>query len=165
MNLLDILLSIFVLYFLSFSIMFLLYQFDKIKLKETTMIHWCRINAIIETLLLILTRFFDFGQLGAYGLGTFYVLNIILLIMQMIYAEFGAGRKFLDFLWIVFYVLLFMVDVCDVSIAQIIGGIQSSEDYQAIDTFLKDSFLGKLIIGIVTPIIRGLIVEAINKTE
>ena len=136
MNFLDISLIVFALYSIVFFVVFLLYQFEKIDLPESAMIHWCRVNDIFETILLILTRFIDFGLWGKFGLGTFYVLSIILLVLQLIYAEFGFGRKILDVLWIAFYVFLFMIDIFDVSIAQIIDQVQYSEDFQAVDSFL-----------------------------
>lgn len=51
------------------------------------------------------------------------------------------------------------------SVAQIIGQVQSSEDFIAIDSFLKDSFFGQLIIAGVAPAIRILIIEAVNKNS
>lgn len=165
MNFLDIALLVFATYFFAFFITFLLYQFGKIKLRESAMIHWCRANEILETILLIITRFVSFGVFGKFGLAAFYVLTIILLILQCIYAEFGFGRKLLDGFWILFYVFLFLIDICDISVAQIIGQVQSSEDFIAIDSFLKDSFFGQLIIAGVAPAIRILIIEAVNKNS
>lgn len=165
MNFIDKILLGFMIYFLIFFFVFLLYQTGKIRLSESSMGHWIRANDVFETILLVLTRFLPFGFWGTFGLGAFYVLSIILLSLQFVFAEFGPGRKILDLMWIGFYVMLFMMDVLDVNVIQTIMQSESSQKAQLIDSFLKNSFLGKIIISIVTPIIRGLIIEAIKKNE
>lgn len=165
MNFLDYVLVIYFIVNLIFAILFLLYQFDILDIPEEIMIHWCRFFSICETVILITTRFFDFGTWGAIGIGAFYILNIILLVLQFIFAEFGAGRKILDILWIAFYVMLFLVDICNISTMQIIEQFKYAEELKSVDAFLSESFLGKLIISIIAPVCRGLIVEAINREE
>lgn len=165
MNALDYILVIHFLVNLMFAIIFLLYQFDILNISENIMIYWCRFFSICETIILLITRFFDFGLFGSIGLGAFYIINIILLILQFIFAEFGAGRKLLDVFWITFYVLLFMNDVCNTSIIQVIQQFRYTNELKQIDSFLNETFAGKLVIGIVAPVCRTLLLEAIHKEE
>lgn len=150
---------------LLFAVVYLLYQFEVWDISEDFMIHWVRLMNIIETALLVITRFCTFGKWGSIGLTAFYILNVILLILQFIFAEFGLGRKILDLVWISYYVVLFLVDVCKISISQILETFNNSKDFMAVDQFLSNSFFGKLIVSAVVPVIRGLIVDAIQRNE
>lgn len=153
--------SIYIIYF----IVFLLYQFDIIDVSETLMIWWTRFLNVVETVILISIRFFELGNKGIIALAIFYILNVVLLVLQFIFSEFGIGRKILDIFWIGFYVILFLIDICNINITQIIQSVSSIEGLADIDSFLKDSFIGKAIIAIVAPVIRTLILEAIHKNE
>ena len=156
----------FILFFASiyfvFFIIFLLYQFDVIRIRSKNVIIWCRILNVLETIILVTTRFIVLDPLSKFGLGAFYVLNSILLILQFIYGEFGAGRKILDFFWIGFYVLLFLSDICNISIVQMIQFLQNNESIVALSNFLENSVFGKILVAIFIPVIRSLIIEAIK---
>ena len=165
MNALDYILVIHFLVNLVFAIIFLLYQFDILNISENIMIYWCRFFSICETIILLITRFFAFGLFGSIGLGAFYIINIILLILQFIFAEFGAGRKILDVFWITFYVLLFMSDVCDISVVQVLQQFADLNELKSIDSFLNETFVGKLVIAIIAPVCRALILEAIHRED
>ena len=152
-------------FFVIHFIFFLLYQFDVLRIREKSMIQWVRVTNILETVFLIITHIFSFSIKGAYGLGAFYVLSIILLILQFIYADWGIGRKILDFFWIGFYVILFLMDVCGISLAEIVAFMNSSENIKALEYLFNDTILGKILLGVATPILRTVILEAIHRTE
>ena len=165
MNTMDYILLGFSAFFLIHTIIFLLYQFEVLDISENSMVRWIRFLNILETIILVLTRFIAFGTWGKFALATFYILNIITLILQFILAEFGFGQKILDIFWILFYVFLFLLDITNISFMQIIDNFKNIEPLVNIDTFLRDSFLGKLIIAIVAPTIRTLLLEAIRKNK
>ena len=146
-------------------IIFLLYQFDVLRIREKSMIRWVRVTNIFETVFLVITHIFSVSTKGAYGLGAFYILNIILLVLQFIYADWGVGRKILDFFWIGFYVILFLMDVCGISLAEIVTFVSSSENIKALEFIFNETILGKLILGVATPVLRAVILEAIHRNE
>ena len=146
-------------------IIFLLYQFDVLRIREKSMIQWVRVTNILETVFLIITHIFSFSTKGSYGLGAFYILSIILLILQFIYADWGIGRKILDFFWIGFYVILFLMDVWGISLAEIVAFMNSSENIKALEYLFNETILGKILLGVATPILRTVILEAIHRTE
>ena len=155
-------------YLMFFSIhfiIFLLYQFDILRIREKSMIRWIRVTNVLETVFLIITHIFSFSTKGSYGLGAFYILNIILLVLQFIYADWGIGRKILDFFWIGFYVILFLMDVCGISLAEIVTFVSSSENIKALAFIFNETILGKLILGVATPVLRTVILEAIHRNE
>ena len=156
MKIIDYVLLIHAGIYLIHSVVFLLYQFEILDIDEDFMINWVRILNVIETIILLTTRFVDFGPWGTFGLGAFYVLNIILLVLQFIYANWGIGQKFFDCLWIAFYIFMFSLDIFHISILDI-------------DTFLHDSFVGDviqaIIVGLAVPAIKALITDAFMRNE
>ena len=151
-------------FFIDFVI-YLLYQFDKIKIKTKSMIQWIRVTDILETILLVITHVFSFTAYGTYGLAVFYILNIILLFLQFVFAEWGFGRKILDVFWIAFYVLLFSLDVCKLSMVDIVSFFTGSESLKVINYIFNETFIGNLILGVLTPVLRTLVLEAIHRNE
>ena len=93
MKIIDYVLLIHAGIFLIHSVVFLLYQFEIWDIDEDFMFNFVRVLNVIEAVILVVTRFVDFGPWGSFGLGAFYTLNIILLILQFIYAAFGIYRK------------------------------------------------------------------------
>ena len=155
-------------YLMFFSIhfiIFLLYQFEVLNIREKSMVRWVRVTDILETVLLVITHIIPFSTKGAYGLGAFYILNVILLVMQFIFADWGIGRKILDVFWIGFYVLLFLMDVCKIGLPEIVAFISSSENIKALEFIFNETILGKLILGVATPVLRTVILEAIHRGE
>lgn len=129
------------------------------------MIRWGRLTDLLETVLLVITHIFTFSTYGAYGLGAFYILNIILLVLQFIFADWGLGRKILDLFWIAFYVILFLMDVCKIALPEIVSFISSSENISALEFLFNDTIIGSLILGVAIPVIRTLVLEAIHRNE
>ena len=146
-------------------VIYLLYQFEVLNIREKSMVRWVRVTDILETVLLVITHIIPFSTKGAYGLGAFYILNVILLVMQFIFADWGIGRKILDFFWIGFYVILFLMDVCGISLAEIVTFVSSSENIKALEFIFNETILGKLILGVATPVLRTVILEAIHRNE
>ena len=155
----------YLLFFFIHFVVFLLYQFGIININETSMIRWGRLTDLLETVLLVTTHIFTFSTYGAYGLGAFYILNIILLVLQFIFADWGLGRKILDLFWIAFYVILFLMDVCKITLSEIVSFISSSENISALEFLFNDTIIGSLILGVAIPVIRTLVLEAIHRNE
>ena len=152
MSIIDYVLLIHAGIFLIHSAIFLLYQFEVLDIDEDFMITTVRILNVIETIILVVTRFVAFGPWGTFVLAAFYILNIMLLVLQFVFADFGVGHKFLDCLWIVFYIFMFTIDVLGVSIVDI-------------DSFLHNSFLGDIIIGFAVPAVKGVITDVLRRKE
>lgn len=156
MKIIDYILLIHAGIFLIHSVTFLLYQFEILDIDEDLVINCVRILNIIETVILIVTRFLDFGPWGSFGLGAFYILNIILLVLQLVFADFDIGRKLLDCIWVIFYIFMFMLDICHISIVDI-------------DSFLNKSFFGSvirdIIVALIIPFIKGLITDMFMRNE
>ena len=142
--------------FLVHTLVFLLYQLDILSIDEDFMIICFRVLNVIETIILLVTRFVDYGPWGTFGLAAFYILNIILLVLQFIFADWGIGHKFSDCLWIAFYIFMFMLDIFKVNIVDI-------------DAFLQNSFLGEvakdIIVGLAIPAIKALVKDAFLRNE
>ena len=155
----------YLLFFFIHFVVFLLYQFEILNIDETSMIRWGRLTDLLETVLLVITHIFTFSTYGAYGLGAFYILNIILLVLQFIFADWGLGRKILDLFWIAFYVILFLMDVCKITLPEIVSFISSSENISALEFLFNDTIIGSLILGVAIPVIRTLVLEAIHRNE
>lgn len=163
MNTLDKIIIGYSLFFFIHFIIYLLYQFDKIKISERGMIQWIRFLNILETILLIITHVFSYTVYGTWGLAVFYILNISLLILQCIFAEWGVGRKILDFFWIGFYVLLFSMDICNIGIAEITAFFSNAEELKIIKFIFKETIIGEILVGVITPVLRTLILETLQK--
>ena len=155
----------YLLFFFIHFVVFLLYQFEILNIDETSMIRWVRLTNLLETALLVITHIFTFSTYGAYGLGAFYILNIILLVLQFIFADWGLGRKILDLFWIAFYVILFLMDACKITLPEIVSFISSSENISALEFLFNDTIIGSLILGVAIPVIRTLVLEAIHRNE
>jgi hypothetical protein len=155
----------YLLFFFIHFVVFLLYQFEILNIDETSMIRWGRLTDLLETVLLVITHIFTFSTYGAYGLGAFYILNIILLVLQFIFADWGLGRKILDLFWIAFYVILFLMDVCKITLTEIVSFISSSENISALEFLFNDTIIGSVILGVAIPVIRTLVLEAIHRNE
>lgn len=155
----------YLIFFLIHTIVFLLYQFEIVRIRERSIVYWIRVVNIIETLFLAITHIFTFSSYGVYCLGTIYLLNIILLVLQFIFAEWGVGRKVLDFFWIGFYVLLFLIDILNIGLPEIVSHFSSSEVIQVINFIFSDTIIGKLILAVAIPVLRTVILEAIHRNE
>lgn len=116
MNTLDKYLLIHLAIEIVFAVFYLSWQFERVSFPEKGMQLIIAILNLIETVLLVLTRFLPFSGWGAFALGAWYVLNTILLLMQFVLADWGWRYKVQDVLWIILYVNLFMHDVIGISI-------------------------------------------------
>lgn len=150
--------------FFVYFVVYLLYQFEVLEIDEEVMIRVTRFSTAVETIILIATRFVSFERSGMFALGSFYAMNIILLALQFTFANWGIGRKILDLMWISFYVILFLIDVCGIPISTIIGKIVNS-DIALIDIFFRDSYIGEIIFATIVPVLKGAITEAIHRYE
>lgn len=165
MHTIDTIIVGYTVFFAIFFIFFLLYQFDIVSIKDKTIFRWLRVANILETILLIIVHIFSFSIYGTYGLAAFYILNAILLLLQFIFADWGIGRKILDIFWLCFYALLFAIDIFKISLVDIVSYISNSENLKVLNYIFEDTFIGKLIIGIITPVLRTVILEAIHRNE
>lgn len=161
----NTLIVVYFFFFLIHTIVFLLYQFDVVNIRERSMVYWIRAVNIIETLFLAIIHIFTFSSYGTYFLGAIYLLNITLLVLQFIFAEWGFGRKVLDFFWIGFYTLLFLIDVLKIGLPEIVSHFSSSESIHVLKFIFSDTIIGKLILGVATPVLRTVILEAIHRNE
>ena len=103
----NTLIVVYFFFFLIHTIVFLLYQFDVVNIRERSMVYWIRAVNIIETLFLAITHIFTFSSYGTYFLGAIYLLNITLLVLQFIFvisldfaARFCGDHPFFLFLFV-----------------------------------------------------------------
>lgn len=120
MNAFDIAIIIHLFIETIFSVFYLLWQFDRLSISENVIKTTINFLNYIETVILILTIFLDYGTWGTFGLGAWYVLNSILLILQFSLAEWGWLQKVKDVFWLLFYAYLFLLHVLHIdAIAEI----------------------------------------------
>ena len=62
-------------------------------------------------------------------------------------------------------VVRFLMDVCGISLAEIVTFVSSSENIKALEFIFNETILGKLILGVATPVLRTVILEAIHRNE
>lgn len=165
MNIPDKIIFYYLAFFSIHFTVFLLYQFEIFDVDEDIVSYWLRFTNILETAFLIYTRFVAFSNRGTIGLAIIYILNIILLVLQFIFADWGIGHKFLDLLWIAFYALLFSIDVCKVTLAEVVYFISSTESSKIITFIFENTIIGKILLSIITPVIRTVLLEAIRQNE
>jgi len=165
MGAIDSFIYLYLVFFFIHSVFYLLYQFDVLKIRDKTMIKWIRVTDLCETILLVVTHIFGFSVEGSYGLGAFYILNFLLLMLQFIFDDWDPGRKILDFFWMGFYVILFLIDVCGISMTEIVCFISKTESIRAIEFLFEETIIGNLLIGVITPVLRTIILEAIHRNE
>lgn len=137
-----------------FAVIYLLWQFDKFDMDDKAMQCVIAVLNIIETVLLIMTRFMDYGSWGVFALGAWYVLNTILLVMQLVLADWEWTFKVQDVLWIALYVHLFCIDVLHVNL---ITGLFSKYSPAIFDfgEKIKGTFWGDLISSLLIALIKG----------
>ena len=131
---------------LLFAIIFLLWQFRFDFCSEKTMGHIIVFMNIFETVILIGTRFCNLSETGTYALGGFYVIEIIILILQFIFADFGVSIKIKNIFFIALYVFLFSYDVLNINL---ILTVIESDEFMSLDNFLKNTWFGKLLSSII----------------
>ena len=156
MNSLDKVLFAYLAIVIVWSVIYLSWQFEKIDIDEKTMQVIIAILTIFETVLLIMTRFMEFGSWGVFALGSWYVLNTILLVMQFVLANWGWKYKVQDIIWIALYVHLFCIDVIHVNL---IAGL-FSKYCPAIFAFgekIKDTYWGDLIKCVFLALVKGVL--------
>ncbi len=165
MNLIDKIIICYSVFFVIHFGVFLLYQFEVIRIREDSMIRWIRLVSVLETVFLAIIHIFAFSKYGRYSLAVFYILSILLLLLQFIFADWGFGQKVLDVFWVLFYVALFTHDVCGVSLAEMIAFFTESENFELINNFLKNTFVGDVLLGVLIPVLRTVILQAIHRKE
>ena len=165
MNVIDKIIIGYLVFFAIHFGVFLLYQFEVIRIREDSMILWVRLVSILETVFLVVIHIFSFSKYGRYALAVFYILSILLLLLQFIFADWGFGQKVLDAFWVLFYVALFAHDVCGISLAEMIAFFTESENFKLINNFLKNTFVGDIILGVLIPVLRTVVLQAIHRKE
>ena len=153
MNALDKALLIHLAIEIVFSVFYLFWQFERIEFPEKAMQVIISILNIFETVLLIMTRFMDYGSWGVFALGAWYILNTLLLVMQFVLADWGWRYKIQDVLWISLYVHLFCLDVVHVNL---ITGLVSkySPAILAFGEKINGTFWGDLLKGILLAVVK-----------
>lgn len=137
------------------SVYFLCWQFFDLSMSEDVMGKWIKVFDILELVVFIITRFINYGQLGRFSLGAFYIINMIILILQIVFAGFGTWQNFKSILWIVYYTCIFMNDVCNVNVIHVL--IANSHNLRNVDEFLKSSWLGGVISSIILTLAKVII--------
>ena len=130
---------------LVFSIFFVLWQLGVFTWDEIVNIKILSMLDLYETIILVFSRFIDISGQGKLYLGAFYGLQIVMLSMQFIFAEWGIVAKIRTVLWIFFYIILFMIDIVDFPIFNIIYSKINAEMLLACDNYLKDSWIGNVL--------------------
>lgn len=156
MNTLDKVLLVFLAIQFIFAIVYLLYQFEKIDIDDKVIQCVITFLNIIETVLLIMTRFMDYGRWGLFALGSWYVLNTIMLVMQLVLAEWNWTFKVQNVLWIGFYVFLFCLDILHINL---IMGLLSkySPTLLAFGERIQGTFWADLIKALLIALIKGVL--------
>jgi hypothetical protein len=101
---------------------------------------------IFETIILVGTRFCNLSGIGTFALGGFYVIEIILLVLQLIFADLGESIKFKSIFFIILYVFLFSHDVLNINLILL---IIESDTFAHLDNFLKNTWFGELLSAII----------------
>lgn len=131
---------------LIFAICYVLWQFNVFNFEEETMTHIIVFMDILETVILVITRFYKPEGIGKYMLAGFYILETVLLLLQLFFANLGISIKIKSILWIAFYVFLFALDIKDVNL---ITTAVKSEFVLSVDTFLQNSWFGEVVSAII----------------
>jgi hypothetical protein len=113
---------------------------------EETMTRIIVFMDVFETIILVGTRFCNLSETGLYALGGFYVIEIILLILQLIFADLGISIKVKSIFFITLYVFLFAYDVLNINLIVL---IIESKDFIYLDNFLKNTWFGELLSAII----------------
>jgi len=131
---------------LLFAIFYLLWQFLFDFCSEETMTRIIVFLDIFETIVLIGTRFCSLTETGIFALGGFYVIQIIILILQFIFADLGISIKIKSMFFIILYVFLFSYDVLNINLFLI---VIESDEFASFDNFLKNTWFGELLSAII----------------
>lgn len=115
----KILITNFVLQLL-FSIGFILWQFDVYDLDDDVFARLLSALGLLETLILVFSRFIEISKMGKLFLAGFYILQIVMLALQFVFADWGIVWQIKSFLWIIFYIILFMIDIINYPIFSVI---------------------------------------------
>ena len=99
-----------------------------------------------ETIILVGTRFCNLSEIGTYALGGFYIIEIILLILQFFFSDLGISIKIKSMIFVTLYIFLFSYDVLNVNL---ILKIIESDEFIYLDNFLKNSWIGELLFAII----------------
>ena len=99
-----------------FAIVYLLWQFDKIDIDDKAIQVVIALLNLFETILLILTRFIECGRVGTISLGIWYILNLILLVMQLSLTDWDRRFKVQNIVWILFYIIMFSNDIVHINL-------------------------------------------------
>ncbi len=102
----------------AWTIPYLMWQCDRIHAKEQTWTWIIRFADLVETIMLVLTRFVPYGFYGTIALAAFYIVQVIMLVLQFVFADWGALARVKSFLWILFYIFFFLVDIVHVDLLQ-----------------------------------------------
>lgn len=132
---------------------YLLWQFDKIDGSEET---WTKVIAfadITEWIILVLTRFVPYGTWGTIALGAFYAINLITLILQFVFAEWGLIEKLKTTFWIAFYVALMLIDIAHMDLIGM-AAAAIGQNIQQLDMILKSSWFGAVLKGIILAVLK-----------
>ena len=116
MNILDKVLLFHLAIQIVFAIFYLKWQFTEMEVPSRVMQSIISVLNLFETVLLILTRFMPFSKWGVFALGAWYVLELIILLMQFVLAKWGWQYKLLDIFWISLYIILFSHDVFHINL-------------------------------------------------
>ena len=145
---------------LLFAIIYLVWQFFWDFCSEKTMTRIILIMDIFETIILVGTRFCNLSKMGILALGGFYIIEMILLFLQFIFADLGISIKVKRLFFIILYGFLFCYDVLNVNL---IIKIIESDKFIYIDNFLRNSWFGELLSGILIAGFKILFVNWLKK--
>ena len=165
MSVIDKIIIVYTIGFFIHSVVFLLYQFEVVGIAERQMGCWIRFSNIVETVFLVLIHTFTPSRYGKWCIAAFYLLSILLLVLQLIFAEGGLGQKILDAIWIGFYVILFAYDICGIGLAEMISCLTELENFKLLNNFLKNTFVGDIVLGVLIPVLRAAIIQVMQREE
>lgn len=140
----KILITNFVLQLL-FSIGFILWQFDVYDLDDDVFARLLSALGLLETLILVFSRFIEISKMGKLFLAGFYILQIVMLALQFVFADWGIVWQIKSFLWIIFYIILFMIDIINYPIFSVIFNKINIDVLIKVDGFLKNSWVGSVV--------------------
>ena len=113
-------------------------------MSESSMTIWIRTLDVFETIIFIVLRFVQPSQIGLYCWAAFLVIQLLLLALQFIFAEWGGVARLKTILWIAFYVILFMIDILGIDVIGIVAQKIGPTMVKA-DNYLANSWVGDLL--------------------
>lgn len=148
---------------IAFDIPFILWQADAISLPDDYWLNKIKVMDLIENVMLVLTRFFPVSPAGRVILCIFYIENILMLVLQLLYSGWGFKEDVQTSLWIAFYIVLIINDICQINVIMLLINALQGETMQAIDSYLQNSYLGAVLSAIAVALAKMLLSRVVKR--